>query len=61
MKNNHCPKCQNRTKLFIKTIKGMTYVCKNASICPFIQKKNGEKTKLDVDSLQKSKKVGVSR
>ena len=49
MKNTHCEKCQNRTKLFIKLPgkNNYTYICKMASECPFTQHTAGEEIRLE--------------
>lgn len=56
MLNNHCPNCQNRTKLFLKPkgCKEGYYICKQVLVCPFTNKNNLENREMK-NSLTKSK------
>lgn len=51
MKNSHCVECNNRTKIFLKLPGRMkfTFICKQATSCPFTRKQEGEETKLRSD------------
>lgn len=52
MENSHCIQCNNKTKLLLKVAGKHIYVCKQASLCPFTKKKDGEETKLILEEKQ---------